>query len=556
MSEPTPRTLPGFTPAAWGLLAVTAACALGAVLLRYAELAAFAGAGAAALFTAVAAVARPPRVTVTTRVTPAAVTRGDDAALVISIVNHSRWTSPPFALRLPAEPAQPGEVPAEPAEPAEPGGSVGSGGPEIAVDIRPLRGGASREIVLPLDTAARGVRRIGPPQVHRSDPFGLAHRHQYLGTSLTLRVRPRAYPLVPPPAAPARDPDGQSGRGASGGLMFHTLREYTPGEDLRLVHWAASARTGTLMVRTHLDPSEPASTVVLDTRRRAYPPGPVGAAVFEDAVDVAASAVLACARNSYGVRLVTSGGVRMTGRRRSTDAESLLDELADVRPDEGVTLDVLRTLRRGPVGTLVLVTGALDRDAAAALAPVAHVFGQVIVLRMGPRSEAAALARGRRAPGDRPRLRPSMEAVARARAERGGPVAPAGPTRSTGSAGAARTAGATRMAGVAGVAGAAGVAGSVGMVGTAGSGRVRMIHLGSPADLTDVWPAAPLPPRAPAASPAAVGSAGSGSAGWGQAETEPDLAGPLLPVAALASAGPGPGPSPRTRTGRGAGGGS
>ncbi|WP_018501197.1 DUF58 domain-containing protein [Parafrankia discariae] len=537
MSEPTPRTPPGFTPAAWGLLAATAACALAAVLLRYAELAVFAGAGGAALLVAVAAVARPPRVTVTSRVTPGAVTRGDDAALVISIVNHSRWTSPPFALRLPAEPAQPGE------EPAEAGWA--------AVEIRPLRGGTSREIVLPLDTAVRGVRRIGPPQVHRSDPFGLAYRRQYLGTVLTLRVRPRAHPLVPPPAAPARDPDGQSGRGASGGLMFHTLREYTPGEDLRLVHWAASARMGTLMVRTHLDPSEPASTVVLDTRRRAYPPGPVGAAVFEDAVDVAASAVLACAGNSYGVRLVTSGGVRMTGRRRSTDAESLLDELADVRPDEGVTLDVLRTLRRGPVGTLVLVTGALGRDAAAALAPVAHVFGQVIVLRMGPRSEAAALARGRRALDDRPRLRPNAAAVARARAERGGPVAPADPSRSTG---------------------------------PTGSSRVRMIHLSSPTDLTDVWPAAPLPPRAPAPAgragtgptgtdsteraPAGSASAGSGPAGWGEAETQPDLAASLLPVASLASAGAragagagagpgfGAGPGSRPGNGRGAGGGS
>ncbi|WP_018634781.1 DUF58 domain-containing protein [Parafrankia elaeagni] len=498
MSAPTVQRLPRITASAWGLLAATAAFGTAAALLHYPELVLLAGAGATALLIAAGMVVRPPRVRVELRLTTASATRGDAAALVITVVNHSRWTAPPFALYLPAAPLDPssaadspppgGAVPPDGA--VSPDGAALSAGPvagpaprPIAVDVRRLRGGASREIVLPLDTTRRGVTRIGPSWVDRRDPFGLAHRRQCLGSAVTLRVRPRAHPLVPPPTAPARDPDGQSGHGTAGGLMFHTLREYTPGEDLRLVHWAASARLGTLMVRTHVDPSEPASTVVLDTRRCAYPDGPVGAAVFEDAVDAAASAVFACARNAYSVRLVTSGGVRMTGRRRAADVDSLLDELAAIRTDGGESLDVLRTLRRGPVGTLVLVTGALGRDAMAALTPVARAFGQVIVLRMGPRSEAAARALGRRTPAGRPRLRSSAASAGRhqqAHGTRSGQSDPSGP------AGHPARVGQTDWAGspLPPVAPRA-----------AGGGQVRVLHLATSAELRQVWPAPPaLPP--------------------------------------------------------------
>ena len=78
-----------------------------------------------------------------------------------------------------------------------------------------------------------------------------------------LRVRPKTVALGAPPAAPSRDPDGRTADGAAGGVIFHGLREYVSGEDLRFVHWPSSARTGVLMVREHVEPSEPASIVVL-----------------------------------------------------------------------------------------------------------------------------------------------------------------------------------------------------------------------------------------------------------------------------------------------------
>ena len=51
-----------------------------------------------------------------------------------------------------------------------------------------------------------------------------------------------------------------------GGTDLVGLHEYTMGDDLRRLHWATSARTGTLMVREDADPAEPHVCVLLDDR--------------------------------------------------------------------------------------------------------------------------------------------------------------------------------------------------------------------------------------------------------------------------------------------------
>ncbi|WP_285223052.1 DUF58 domain-containing protein, partial [Frankia nepalensis] len=277
----------------------------------------------------------------------------------------------------------------------------------IVVDVRRLAGSGSRVVEIALDTRRRGVISFGPVLVRRADPFGLVSSVTRLASADALRVRPRARPLGAPPAAPARDPDGRTADGAAGGVIFHGLREYVSGEDLRFVHWPSSARTGRLMVREHVEPSEPASTLVLDTRPDAYPPGEVGADTFEEAVDAAASIALGCARESLGVVLLTTDGVRRAGRGRAPETDALLDDLAEVVLDPAGTLEVLGTVRRGGIGTLVVVTGGFDAGQLRAVAPVVHRFGQVVVVRVGARSMAAARARSRRTRADRPRLRPA-----------------------------------------------------------------------------------------------------------------------------------------------------
>jgi uncharacterized protein (DUF58 family) len=62
------------------------------------------------------------------------------------------------------------------------------------------------------------------------------------------------------------------------------MREYVPGDDPRMIHWPTTARTGTLMVREHVEVRRPEFTIVLDTADAAGTPDD-----FEESVDVAAS---------------------------------------------------------------------------------------------------------------------------------------------------------------------------------------------------------------------------------------------------------------------------
>jgi uncharacterized protein (DUF58 family) len=424
------------------MLATVAVLLVGARMLRYAELAVLGGTGVATVGLAVISSVRRPRVSVVIRVSPRRVARGEPATLAVALSNLSRRSSPSFVLQLPSGSAlarsdqtppcvsRRGRRATTTGGPIRTGyrkgrgrcavaGSVGgsdavpeqmerAGPPESTVVLRVPRlpGCGNRSFELALPTQTRGVLRLGPAEVIRSDPFGLVVRRQHLSAAATLHIRPRARPLAPLASAPSREPDGQTGYGTAGGLEVHTLRRYTAGEDLRLVHWPSSARAGELMIRTHVDPTEPAATVVLDVRPAAYPPGRAGAAAFEEAVDVTAAAVMTCAREAFGVRLVTTAGLRVTGRRRRRDADVLLDELAAVDLDGRATLDVVGTLRRGGLGTLVLVTGGFDRRALAALAAVGHAYGRVVLVRVGPRSTATARAVDRRDSSDRARLRP------------------------------------------------------------------------------------------------------------------------------------------------------
>ncbi|MCK9893061.1 DUF58 domain-containing protein [Frankia sp. AgB32] len=404
------RSRARLTPLGWGMLAAVTVLLAGARILRYAELDVLGGTGIASVGLAVAFCARRPRVSAVLRTSPGQVARGEPAELVIALTNLSRWSSPAFLLRLAAGPDP--DLVDPPAASVVASGSAadraelaGAARQEVVLRIPHLRCRGSRSFVLALPTHDRGVLRLGPAEVIRSDPFGLVVRRQALATDATLYVRPRVRHLAPLASAPSREPDGQTGRGTVGGLEIHTLRQYAAGEDLRLVHWPSSARTGELMVRTHVDPTEPAATVVLDVRPGAYPPGRPGAAAFEEAVEATAAMVMTCAREAFGVRLVTTAGLRVAGRRRRQDADVLLDELAAVRLDERATLDVVGTLRRGGFGTLVLVTGGFDRQALAALAPVGHAYGRVVLVRVGPRSVATARAVDRRDSSDRARLR-------------------------------------------------------------------------------------------------------------------------------------------------------
>ncbi|MFG1943081.1 DUF58 domain-containing protein [Nonomuraea sp. NPDC048826] len=315
--------------------------------LGYPEPVVLATGGLIALAAALAWTAPRPKLEVRREVTPGKVPRGDAAVAVLHVRNlGGRRTGLRARDRI--------------------------GGADHTVDVPRLPRHGTRVLSYPLPTGTRGDIPIGPLMLVRADPLGLTRRVREYGETRTLLVRPRTAALPVPPSGRAHHLEGPTSDSApSGTVTFHTLREYVVGDDLRLIHWRSSARTGTLMVRRLIDASLPTTTVVLDTRD-----------LTELAVDAAASVAVAAATAGFPVRVLTGDG---PVAETKGDPELVLDRLALVGPGATGVTEALR--RAGGGGSLVLVTA--DPAEASAVSAVRRRFDRVICVHLGPSAPAA-----------------------------------------------------------------------------------------------------------------------------------------------------------------------
>lgn len=137
---------------------------------------------------------------------------------------------------------------------------------------------------------ARGRYPVGPVHVRVRDPYGLAERGRLVGEPTTLVVYPRVEPLAGGvPLAPRQGGGGRQRRSLlHAGDEFSTVREWAPGDDIRLVHWPSTAHRARLMVRQFEQPLEPEVTLLVDTRAAVHSgAGPVS--TMETAITAAAS---------------------------------------------------------------------------------------------------------------------------------------------------------------------------------------------------------------------------------------------------------------------------
>lgn len=226
-----------------------------------------------------------------------------------------------------------------------------------------------------LPTDRRGIFTVGPLTAWRSDPFRIVRRSwQYCGND-ELWVYPKILGFRPLPTGLARPLEGPTAdTSPQGSITFHRIREYVVGDDLRMIHWKSTARTGTLMVRHNIDTSQPYSVVVVDTRAPRYTE-----ASFELALDAAASAVVACGADEAPVQLRFVSGDRFGGPS-SRNSQPLLDALTAVQPDEAGSLtSELLALQHERGGTsLVVVTGAEDAEELAVLGRLRRRFQRIV----------------------------------------------------------------------------------------------------------------------------------------------------------------------------------
>jgi len=256
-----------------------------------------------------------------------------------------------------------------------------AGGHELTIAVRSLAPGAEQSYVNELPTGRRGRHQVGPLRLRRSDVLGLGRCELQLGGAAALWVYPRTHPVRSVAGGlPLHHHDGAATEDSPrGSLDVREVREYVPGDEVRHLHWKATARTGRLMVRDCADPHQPRFTVLLDDRGGAAEPD------FEEAVELAASLVVAAVREGHRCRLVASGGLDVgTGSGSGDAVRRLLDELCLVRRagEPGEPL-VPAAPARADGGVLVVVSpvaSAADRAALAALRPR---YADVVVVALG-----------------------------------------------------------------------------------------------------------------------------------------------------------------------------
>lgn len=235
-----------------------------------------------------------------------------------------------------------------------------------------LRPGEAHELQYTVRSHTRGVHRIGPLGVRVRDPFGLTLRTAAVSGEAEVIVLPRVVPL------PAGRSLG-SGMGSEGSVPHmvalhgeddQTVREYRDGDDLRRIHWPATARTGDLMVRQEDRPAKRRAVVVLDSRSSGHA-GSGRHSSFEWCVTTAASVTAHVGDAGYALHLLTADPRADTGTHHDETLQDALESLARVAlgGDDGLraVLHAANALT-SQGGLVVYVGGPLGDDDARTLA--------------------------------------------------------------------------------------------------------------------------------------------------------------------------------------------
>lgn len=240
------------------------------------------------------------------------------------------------------------------------------------------RNGHRQALAYQVRPVLRGIHPLGPLRARMADPFGLAQYDKQLAGQGRLVVVPKTATLAGLPGDSHSGATAGAGTGASPSFrpqLGHefddaAVRQYHYGDDLRRVHWRATAHRDELMVRADERPSAASTTLLLDHRSSAHA-GTGGSASLEWAISFVASACLHLWAAGRRVRLVTDdgavlAGVAEDGLGAAADADSLLDSLAALHPSH--RRDLCYRSNPSPDGELIAVLGALGPATAARFA--------------------------------------------------------------------------------------------------------------------------------------------------------------------------------------------
>lgn len=296
---------------------------------------------------------RRPQLAIERQIQPPRVSKGSLAIAVLDVRNRARSASPPVRAVQVLGAA-----------------SVTTWLPRLGPRARAVR-------TARLPTERRGVFDVGPVELRRADPFGFVQLTQRHAGTDRIWVYPQILGFRALPTGLTRPLEGPTSDTApQGNITFHRLREYVRGDDLRMIHWRSTARTGQLMVKHNIDTSQPYTVVLADLRAEVH-----SDASFELALDAAASVAACASVGNAPVQLRTSGGDVVGGPNRRM-VQPVFDFLTTVEPDGSSSLDApLVDIRRSGGGTaLVVVTGTPSAGDLSQVESMRRQFQRVVIV--------------------------------------------------------------------------------------------------------------------------------------------------------------------------------
>jgi uncharacterized protein (DUF58 family) len=213
----------------------------------------------------------------------------------------------------------------------------------------------TRKLAYEIVCNRRGYFQVGPTIMETGDMMGLYRRYRVGALPQYITVLPEIVPLTSYEIG-SRRPIGEIRMRANvmdDPTRLRGIRQWQPGDPMRSVHWAATARTGILHSKIYEPSSIAGATLILDLHESTTPKEHEPAR-SDLAVSAAASIAAALHDSNEPVGLATNGRdaadrIRREGwrgdhrvRGEATDAASMLGESDRLRP-------VLISPSRGPL---------------------------------------------------------------------------------------------------------------------------------------------------------------------------------------------------------------
>jgi uncharacterized protein (DUF58 family) len=217
--------------------------------------------------------------------------------------------------------------------------------------VDPLAPGEKREIVVEGMFPRRGVYRDADAGLLSRFPMGLFRKYRKARLSREIVV----YPL--PESSPVPEPETEDARGGrphprsrGGGSDIRTLRDFSPGDDPRDLHWKQSARMRRWIVREREAERDRVLFLAVDNALPASDPAAL--ARFEKAIARCAGAALLMLSRGAEIGF-HARGIKVAARSGKAQRARILEALARLEPVPPESAPDFPVMRRGDLRRFV-----------------------------------------------------------------------------------------------------------------------------------------------------------------------------------------------------------